>query len=83
MQTPPYRPNGMGSTDCEHVGVAGEVERPAVVVGDAVAHTFPAGAVTFEVAVLELDAGAVGGLGDEADLDLAGWSGRSRAASTG
>src|SRR5256886_11727879 len=56
----------------EQGGVAGQVQRPSLVVGDAVADGLPAGAVPVEVAVLQLHPGAVRGLGDERDLDLAG-----------
>ena len=56
---------------CGDVGVPREVGGPAAFVGDAVADAFPTGAVAVEVAVLELDAGPVVGLGDEVDLDLA------------
>jgi hypothetical protein len=40
-------------------------------VADAVTHGFPGRAVAVDVAMFELDAGAVGRLGDEPDLDLA------------
>src|SRR5262249_27563139 len=56
----------------EQGGVSGQVQRPAFVVGDAVAYGLPAGAVPVEVTVLQLDPGAGRGLGDEPDLDLAG-----------
>src|SRR5438046_7043824 len=56
----------------EQGGVPVEVQRPSLVVGDAVADGLPAGAVPVEVAVLQLDPGTVRGLGDEGDLDLAG-----------
>src|SRR5438132_8176399 len=52
----------------EQVGVALEVERPALGAGDALADALPALAVTVEVAVLELDARALRCLGDEAHL---------------
>src|SRR4051794_3803456 len=55
----------------QEVGVALEVERPPVGSRYAVAHPLPALAVAVEVAVLELDARAVGGLRDEAHFDLA------------
>src|SRR5207248_7765045 len=56
----------------EQGGVPGQVQRPSLVVGDAVADGLPAGAVPVEVAVLQLDPGALRGFGDEGDLDLAG-----------
>src|SRR5690606_41751722 len=56
----------------EDVGVAGQVGGPAAVVGGAVADALPSGAVPIAVAVVELGAGAIRVLGDEADLDLAG-----------
>ena len=43
----------------EQGGVAVEVQRPAGVAGDAVADGFPARAVPVDVAVLELDPGAL------------------------
>src|SRR4051794_33321472 len=57
---------------CNQVGVPLEVERPAGVVGDTVAHTFPTGSVPVEVAVFEFEAGAVGRFGDEVHFDFAG-----------
>src|SRR5215471_2715950 len=53
-------------------GVTGEVQRPSAVGADALADRLPAGAVPVEVAVLQLNAGAVRALGDEAHLHLAG-----------
>src|SRR5690606_11686370 len=49
-----------------------QVKRPAALPADSVAHRVPAGAVTLELAVFKLDTGALGTLGNEADLDLAG-----------
>src|SRR5215217_2585589 len=40
--------------------------------GDSVADGLPAGAVSIDIAVLELDPGALRGFGDEPHLDLAG-----------
>src|SRR5262249_27466133 len=73
--TSPWRPSGGGADDavlalCQNGGVALEVDGPTLV--DAGADALPAGAVAIDVAVLELDTGAVGRLGDEADLDFAG-----------
>jgi hypothetical protein len=56
----------------ELLGESVEVEAPALVAVDSFADAFPAVAVAVEVAVLELDARAVRGLGDEAHLDFAG-----------
>jgi hypothetical protein len=56
----------------DNVRVAVQVERPALVVANAVADRLPTGAVTVEVAVLELEAGALGGLGDEPHLHFTG-----------
>ena len=53
-------------------GVAPQAAAPAVVGPDRVAHLLPALAMAVEVPVLELHARAVGRLGDEAHLDLAG-----------
>src|SRR4029079_10035551 len=55
----------------DHLGVALQVERPALIAVHAVANPLPAFAVTVEVAVLHLDADAVGALGDEGHLHLA------------
>src|SRR3954451_18464906 len=64
---------GARSASCgEQGGVPVQVERPSGVVGDSVTDGLPAVAVPVEVAVLELDAGALRGLGDELHLDLAG-----------
>jgi len=43
----------------EQGGVPGQVQRPSGVVGDAVADGLPAGAVPVDVAVLQLDPGAL------------------------
>lgn len=48
-----------------------QVERPAAVPGDALAHALPALTVPLEVTVLQLDAGPVRVVWDEGDLDLA------------
>src|SRR4051794_9550896 len=53
------------------VGVAAEVEAPALRGGDAVTGAFPALAVAVEMAVLELHAGALLVLRGEPHLDLA------------
>src|SRR5262249_43495341 len=45
---------------------------PAPIAADGVAHRFPPLTMTVEITVLELDARAVGVLGDEANFDLAG-----------
>ena len=50
----------------QEIGEALQVQRPAVAGGDAVAQALPAVAVAVEVAMLELDAGAVGAFGDRA-----------------
>src|ERR1700735_3834634 len=63
---------GAMSTPLEQGGVPGQVERPSLVAVDAVADRLPAGTVPVEVAVLQLDPGAVRSLGHEPDLDLAG-----------
>src|SRR5262249_59721425 len=56
----------------EAVGVALEVQRPALVAGNALADAFPAVAVAVEAAVLDLYPGALRGFGGEADLPFAG-----------
>src|SRR5450755_39899 len=63
---------GAMSAAPEQGGVPGQVERPSLVAVDAVADRLPAGTVPVEVAVLQLDPGAVRSLGHEPDLDLAG-----------
>src|SRR5580700_11124924 len=63
---------GAMSAALEQGGVPGQVERPALVVVDAVADRLPAGTVPVEVAVLQFDPGAVRPVGHEPDLDLAG-----------
>src|SRR5580693_10444950 len=63
---------GAMSAALEQGGVPGQVERPPLVVVDAVADRLPAGTVPVEVAVLQFDPGAVRSLGHEPDLDLAG-----------
>src|SRR6185437_594289 len=55
----------------EELAVAAQVERPALAAGDAVADMLPALPVAVEAAMLELDPGALGRLGDEAHLPLA------------
>src|SRR6185436_4120913 len=55
----------------DEVCVPAEVEPPAIGGGNAVAGGFPALAVTVEMTVLQLDAGALVVLGDEPHLDLA------------
>ena len=59
-------------TVAEEVRVPREVQRPPVRAGHTVAELLPAGAVAFQVTVLELETSPVRGLGDEAHLDLAG-----------
>src|SRR6266542_2181774 len=79
-RTPPLRAgrprrsrrSGPSAAVGEQGGVPVEVERPTGVVSYAVADCLPAWAVPVEVAVLELDPGALRVLRDEADLDLAG-----------
>ena len=61
-----------GGTAFGGFAVAVEI-RPAG--ADGVAHALPALAVAVEVAVFELDPGAVGGYGGEGDGDLAGLRG--------
>src|SRR5580693_617241 len=63
---------GAMSAALEQGGVPGQVERPPLVVVDAVADRLPAGTVPVEVAVLQFDPGAVRPLGHEPDLHLAG-----------
>jgi hypothetical protein len=63
---------GAMSAALEQGSVPGQVERPSLVVVDAVADRLPAGTVPVEVAVLQFDPGAVRSLGHEPDLDLAG-----------
>src|ERR1700735_4760323 len=63
---------GAMSAPLEQGGVPGQVERPSLVAVDAVADRLPAGTVPVEVAVFQLDPGAVRSLGHETDLDLAG-----------
>src|SRR3954452_22079575 len=48
-----------------------QVERPTVVAADALAQSLPALAVAIQMAMLELDPGALGRFGDESHLDLA------------
>src|ERR1700733_8660637 len=60
------------SAALEQGGVPGQVERPSLVVIDAVADRLPARTVPVEVAVLQFDPGPVRPLGHEPDLDLAG-----------
>src|SRR6516225_9099103 len=55
----------------DHRGIPAQVERPALVTANAVADPLPAPAVPVEVAVLDLDAGPLRCLGDEAHLPLA------------
>src|SRR4051794_6293705 len=52
--------------------VPGEVQRPAGVAVNSVAHRLPAGAVPIETAVLELEPCPIGALGHKPDLDLTG-----------
>src|SRR5450755_4532364 len=52
--------------------VPGQVQRPPGLVAHTLADGLPAWTVTVDVAVLQLQAGAFRGLGDEPDLDLAG-----------
>src|SRR2546429_4926280 len=63
---------GAMSAALDQGGIPGQVERPSLVAVDAVADRLPAGTVPVEVAVLEVDPGAVRALGREPDLDLAG-----------
>src|ERR1700680_398905 len=56
----------------EQRGIAGQIQRPSGVVGDALGDGLPSRAVPVDVAVLQLQSGARRRLGDEADLDLAG-----------
>src|SRR5437879_1099219 len=63
---------GALSAALEQGGIPGQVERPSLVAVDAVADRLPTGTVPVEVAVLQLDPGAVRSLGHEPDLDLAG-----------
>src|SRR5580693_10658530 len=63
---------GAISAALEQGGVPGQVERPSLVAVDALADRLPPGTVPVEVAVLQLDPGAVRSLGHEPDLDLAG-----------
>ena len=58
-------PSALVSRVGEQGGVPGQVQRPALVGADAAGHGLPAGAVPVEVAVLQLDPGAVRLLGDE------------------
>src|SRR5204863_7947232 len=55
----------------EQLGVAVEVERPALVAANALAQAFPALAVAIDVAMLELYASPIRRLLDEAHLHLA------------
>src|SRR5947209_428686 len=57
---------------CGQVGVPLQVKGPALAAAHALAQALPALTVAVEVAVLELDPRALVGLGDEADLHLAG-----------
>src|ERR1700733_14412432 len=52
-------------------GEALQVQRPALVAVHAFSDPLPSLAVAVQVAVFELDPGALGPLGDETDLDLA------------
>src|SRR4051812_30945401 len=54
------------------VGIPLEVQRPTLIAGNSVALAFPAFAVALQIAVLDLDAGAVSRLGGEAHFPLAG-----------
>src|SRR5919108_350807 len=62
---------GSGSALRDQLAVAREIQRPALIASDAVAHLFPTFAVPVEVTVLELHSSSVGRLRDEADFDLA------------
>src|SRR5262245_58800031 len=48
-----------------------QVQRPAGLVVDSIAHGLPAGAVPIEVAVLELDTSTLRGFREESHLDFA------------
>src|SRR5947209_9864496 len=63
--------NAAGRLRIEALGESLESDQPAVRRADGVTHPLPAVAVAVDVAVLELDACAVGAFGDETDLDLA------------
>src|ERR1700733_2718966 len=63
---------GPSALSVQKIAVSLQVERPAAVASDGVAHRGPAVAVPVQIAMLELDPGALCGLGDEPDLDLAG-----------
>ena len=56
----------------EQAGVAAEVQRPSGVAVDPGCDGLPPLTVAVDVAVFEFDARAPGGLGGEADFDLAG-----------
>ncbi len=56
----------------DEVRVASQVERPALVLPDAIAKRLPARSVAIKMAVLELQTRPLRCLGDEADLDLTG-----------
>src|SRR5258708_24737160 len=63
---------GAMSAALEQGGVPGQVERPSLVAVDAVADRLPTGTMPLEVAVLQVDPGAVRSLSHEPDLDLTG-----------
>src|SRR5690242_7504028 len=63
---------GVSAVLAEQGGITGQVQRPSLLLADAVGDRLPAGAVPVEVPVLQLDASAVRAIGDEAHLDLTG-----------
>ena len=66
-----FRTAGCLRVSREERRVALQVQRPAGLVVDSLAHGFPSAAVTIEVAVLELHARTLGSLREEPYLDLA------------
>src|SRR4051794_8414570 len=64
-------PRAPAAARSHEVCVTAEVQPPALRGGDAVAGAVPSLAVTVEMTVLQLDAGALRVLGDEPHLDLA------------
>src|ERR1700722_1148821 len=64
-----FRPTSSGLSG-HQICVPLEVERPAPIAGDTIAHTFPAIAMAFQVSVLNLDARSLWRLGGKAHLPL-------------